>query len=330
VFNPAAGINESQTSILASIELRTNEYIPFNLSYNDNRVKNLVRLQDSAFIYQSPWLDLGCIQDLVIEHIKKPGADGPCVVPEDTLYLKLMVFYEFDQINSEGRKSRSVQVYKYPLSIENLPAGQSLTPFVSAPYDLELTGDTYFGNQEIYAWGKVKITGDITVAFDGAAGDDLRIVAGGGVIVSPGVEISPGVTLESGLPPIVCSTLIAPIKNLGSFCTNGTYEANFMPRRPAPNMIDKPIAEAMNLPLTAQPNPFTDELTLAYELPAEAQVQIVLVDLMGRPVREILPGNHRKAGPHEMTIDLSELAAGLYTLVMQAGETRQTLKVIKH
>lgn len=61
----------------------------------------------------------------------------------------------------------------------------------------------------------------------------------------------------------------------------------------------------------------------------EAEVRLWLVDLMGRPVRELQSMRHRKAGTHEWETDLSELAAGIYTVILEAGTSRQTVKVIK-
>ncbi len=164
-------------------------------------------------------------------------------------------------------------------------------------------------------------------------GPPIILRAGNSVDISYGPgssSIYEDVTVEIGLPSRFqeCDDLplLSPVSwsDVNAFCQNPTkYNPNIA------RLADMTVDSIPSIPLSAFPNPFTSELLVRYELAQEAEASIVLIDMMGRTVQEILPGNHRKAGPHEMQVDLSELPAGMYTLVMQAGDTRQTLKVIR-
>ncbi len=75
------------------------------------------------------------------------------------------------------------------------------------------------------------------------------------------------------------------------------------------------------------PNPFRSQTTLEYALPASADVQIAIYDVLGRRVRILADGNHT-AGRHEITWDGrnsagAPVASGLYLIRLDAdGQTR--------
>lgn len=80
VFNPAAGVNESKTSILAALELHTSATeAPAGTRWVDNNV------------YTTPYLPLHCLGELTVEHeIHPEGCDYP-FIPTDTFYIKLLI-----------------------------------------------------------------------------------------------------------------------------------------------------------------------------------------------------------------------------------------------
>jgi bacillolysin len=79
----------------------------------------------------------------------------------------------------------------------------------------------------------------------------------------------------------------------------------------------------------AFPNPFTDQLTLQYELESAASVAVLLYDMQGKVVKRIKHGLPQGPGQHRLTADLSKLTAGTYVLRLQAGNQVQSLKVLK-
>jgi len=78
------------------------------------------------------------------------------------------------------------------------------------------------------------------------------------------------------------------------------------------------VVEQSDLPQTfalgnAYPNPFNATTTLSLTLPETRQVEVTLVDVLGRQVMTVLNGM-QSAGTHQLTIDGSRLASGMYLL----------------
>ena len=80
------------------------------------------------------------------------------------------------------------------------------------------------------------------------------------------------------------------------------------------------------------PNPFNPTTTLRYDLPEDATVFVVIYDMMGRQVRTLVSGQASAGYPSTMwnaTNDLgSSVSAGVYIYTIQAGEFRQTEKMV--
>ena len=80
------------------------------------------------------------------------------------------------------------------------------------------------------------------------------------------------------------------------------------------------------------PNPFNPTTQVKYDLPETGDVQIMIYDLMGRKVRTLI-NSEQNAGFKTLqwnaTNDRNELvSAGLYLYTIQAGEFRQTKKMV--
>jgi hypothetical protein len=80
------------------------------------------------------------------------------------------------------------------------------------------------------------------------------------------------------------------------------------------------------------PNPFNPTTTLKYDLPEDAMVNITIYDLMGRSIKSLVNSN-QSAGYRSIqwnaTNNLGEpVSAGMYIYMIQAGEFRQTRKMV--
>ena len=80
------------------------------------------------------------------------------------------------------------------------------------------------------------------------------------------------------------------------------------------------------------PNPFNPVTTLRYDLPEDGLVNITVYDMMGRAVKTLV-NEHQTAGYRSThwnaTNDAgSPLSAGMYLYTIQAGDFRQTRKMI--
>ena len=78
------------------------------------------------------------------------------------------------------------------------------------------------------------------------------------------------------------------------------------------------------------PNPFNTTTTIRYALPAAAEVELVVYDVMGRKVAVVVR-QRQGAGRYEQVFEASELASGVYVYVLRAGtqQTQRTMLLVK-
>jgi hypothetical protein len=80
------------------------------------------------------------------------------------------------------------------------------------------------------------------------------------------------------------------------------------------------------------PNPFNPVTTLQYDLPEDAMVNITIYDMMGRVVSNLV-SSQQNAGYKSIQWNATnnagqQVSAGLYLYTIQAGEFRQTKKMV--
>jgi hypothetical protein len=79
------------------------------------------------------------------------------------------------------------------------------------------------------------------------------------------------------------------------------------------------------------PNPFNPETEIRFDLPEEAHVKVVIIDLLGREVRKLIDRNIA-AGYHSVVWDSRDnsgqiAASGVYLYQMSAGKFRDVKKL---
>lgn len=109
------------------------------------------------------------------------------------------------------------------------------------------------------------------------------------------------------------------------------------------NVMDREILNAEEVPLTlvlnrdaevtplastfeVYPNPIADVTNLAYTLEQNADVQMAIVDVMGRQIEEVYAG-FQTAGSHSVVWDARGVGQGVYLVVLTAGEQRLVKRV---
>ena len=80
------------------------------------------------------------------------------------------------------------------------------------------------------------------------------------------------------------------------------------------------------------PNPFNPLTTLRYDLPEDEYVSINIYDVMGRSIKSLMNA-HQYAGYRSISWDATNdlgqpVSAGMYIYTIQAGEFRQTRKMV--
>ena len=75
------------------------------------------------------------------------------------------------------------------------------------------------------------------------------------------------------------------------------------------------------------PNPFNPTTIIKYQLPKSSYVTLKLFDLVGREISVLVDGL-KEAGLHEVSLDGSRMASGVYFYSMKAGEFNSVKKLL--
>ena len=92
------------------------------------------------------------------------------------------------------------------------------------------------------------------------------------------------------------------------------------------SLSDQIIPEEISFS-SAYPNPFNPVTTLEFGVPIEMDVQVVVYDMMGRVVSELVSGLH-EPGYHEVQWNASQQSSGIYFVKMVAGDQTNILKLM--
>ena len=77
------------------------------------------------------------------------------------------------------------------------------------------------------------------------------------------------------------------------------------------------------------PNPVTDIAQLEFDLPAAADIQFEIVDVLGQRVYFEDKGN-LLSGKHNLLVDMSDFSKGMYLLSIRSDEQEKNIKIIKN
>lgn len=95
-------------------------------------------------------------------------------------------------------------------------------------------------------------------------------------------------------------------------------------------VLDSPVEGAVPTEYTLEqnyPNPFNPATTISYSIPKESQVSLVIYDIMGRQVAELVNGK-QSAGSYNIQFDASSVASGTYFYKLTAGEFISVKKMV--
>lgn len=185
--------------------------------------------------------------------------------------------------------------------IETIEDFDCLTPCGTVcPYFLPLNSTYFAPYTHIEADHHISSTGTV-IGFGGITFD-----AGTYIVLKPGFSASAGF-----------SSII-----------DGCGE-NMKPEASEDRISNDPKKQAKLEPAIAvAPNPFSGNTTVTYTLQSSQQVSLLLLDAMGRLVATPLAPELQPEGEHQFNLDAGTLPAGMYFLVLQLGEQRNTTRLI--
>lgn len=185
----------------------------------------------------------------------------------------------------------------------------------------------------------LELTNNVTVT----AGD-LNPIGGSTFMTLP---FNPPVAIEAGQPYLVVAGTFDGPDNI-HFATSGISAAQvsnihypalgtdfqfFITRTPMVRMVlatDVSVGEldGGNLSLGAnQPNPFSDITTIPFSLREPAVVSLLVTDVTGKVVLQRDLGS-RSAGPQQVQLGGEQLAPGVYTYSISAGDVRMSRRMV--
>ena len=113
----------------------------------------------------------------------------------------------------------------------------------------------------------------------------------------------------------------------------GTFQGNNQRTGIQPVQIVSSVSEDNNkIPASYAlyanyPNPFNPSTIISYDIPKLSQVTLVIYDVLGRQVAELVDGE-KAPGSYQVTFDATGLSTGVYFYALQAGTYRDTKKFL--
>ena len=90
--------------------------------------------------------------------------------------------------------------------------------------------------------------------------------------------------------------------------------------------------DVLELGLDVYPNPFSDNITINFQLPESMQVSLKLYSVIGQEVATIIsPNTFHEEGSYSFTFDTNSLslASGMYFIELKTKEFTKTIKLIR-
>jgi len=189
-------------------------------------------------------------------------------------------------------------------------------------FDLQVQGD-----------GKILVTGTFTPDLN--IGSDLAVIR----YLSDGArDPSFGenglILIDMGCEAIDVSYALGLQAN-GDIIVGGVTNCDAFPNDFAVVRLYPAISTATNTDMaditnvTLHPNPVQHQATLSYALRNSATVELELYDMHGRRIAIPQARATRSAGPQGTSLQLEDLAPGLYTIALLVGEERTALRFVK-
>ncbi|MCG8384448.1 MAG: T9SS type A sorting domain-containing protein [Cytophagales bacterium] len=311
-FNPNARVNVENTRVLGALELvmslndETLTLSQKNHRYRRNKNLQLVpNASEEENIFITPFVPIEQLQDVMPRQMYKKDCERDldrgqdCDRSEDytisvTVNLKILIEYEFHE-NEYGEKNRTIQVYTYPVKINQVDALDDYQDLTLIPTNWSSTNDFILAEPTQHrneVWDNIEISHTVGVASNVAGKQTYNANS---IVLSPGAHIQPDVTLRAGLPlpdrpPIppkdqgyvtnFCNTLYRGNEYSGTAGSNASVVAMESPQ------LQVEDEEHLSKGIIIYPNPNSGAFTISFEEPATSCQRIKILSSYNRVVYE--------------------------------------------
>jgi len=184
---------------------------------------------------------------------------------------------------------------------------------------------------------------NITVTDNPASGTyqaRVRVVTSGNVVIAPATTArffaGEDIVMTDGFWARQGSDFIARIQTC-NHCAGSKPESIAEEKaNPKVNFYDDPsnarnqeVTQQSGLNASVAPNPFTQQLTVNFEVTEPGAVLIELIDVTGRLVSAIYQNDRLEAGMHRATVSTSRLPAGMYSCRISVPGGQKQISVVK-
>jgi hypothetical protein len=78
----------------------------------------------------------------------------------------------------------------------------------------------------------------------------------------------------------------------------------------------------------AYPNPFNPSTTIRFDIPEAGNVSLKVYNLTGQEILTVLDNAYRVQGNHQVKVDMSRFASGVYFYTLKQNGNVQTKKMV--
>jgi hypothetical protein len=120
------------------------------------------------------------------------------------------------------------------------------------------------------------------------------------------------------------------LKVAGFLGTDGPAAATLVASTRSQDAVDLGVKPITLPQLQAYPNPFTNQSTLQFALPANSEYTLTLYDAKGARIRLLHQGNALANELKTVEVDAARLNQGLYFARLQTSHGTQTIRLMLH
>lgn len=238
-------------------------------------------------------------------------------------------------ITNAPQSSYTYQVKIVPLVFPpNCPSGQTwnnTTCSCAAPTqqpcnNMSTTITTNVSNQTISNFDKITTTGNVAVS------GTVNFQAFLDITLNSGFTVAPNNNFTAQIVPCNTGSLVETITAGNSKPPSFEQVTLNEPPLPLDNDQGLIIQTSKNFKRSRQlsitPNPLTDKTNIDFELAEMSEIQLNLIDLNGRFVRNIVPVSTYSKGKHRVPLHVLDLPTGVYYVTLQSNLGVTTKKMI--
>ena len=192
-----------------------------------------------------------------------------------------------------GADTLTVDTFLTPGNVNTIFKATSTCP-VNQNFTGTVAAGTYKVSNAITTSGTTTIATATTVVFDAGVS----------------VTLSPGFTAAAG------STFTAKIGGCVASLTPTIVEAR-----------TEELKASIQENLVIYPNPLSESTTIAYELVNPTEVSVMVMDLKGKQIANLVNAAKQDAGTYYVNFDASNLTSGLYVVIVRTGDKVMTEKI---